>query len=302
MKKGPAMEIAFQKIFSMYFIMISAYFIKKKYRFSVEDINALVFNFFLPITIFYSIVSTPQFQPKEFLLMAGSGIMSIGLACLIAVAVSKMLKLGSDHKNTFLLGASYGNYGFLGLPIAFAFMGAEGALLALFYLMGSYLFLYSAGFYVMTGKMSISGFVKNPLIIATVLAMLCVTVGWRPSPLIFGCLALANQATFPLSMVVVGGGLQLTFYLESGNSISTLWASGIKLLLSPVMACLTGMVLGLSFEQLSILVILSAMPTGVLVTVFAVTYKGSAALSNSIVSLTTLISMGTIPLLFLILK
>jgi len=62
-----------------------------------------------------------------------------------------------------------------------------------------------------------------------------------------------------------------------------------------------GMAFALGAEELIICILLSAMPTAVLVSVFAITYDGDEIFSNSIVSLTTLASIGTIPLISLVL-
>jgi len=63
-----------------------------------------------------------------------------------------------------------------------------------------------------------------------------------------------------------------------------------------------GLALCLEADQLAICILQSAMPAAVLVTVFSVRYKGDAVFRNVIVSLTTLGSIGTIPLIMLFLQ
>jgi predicted permease len=49
------MGTALQNIFAMYCIMMGTYFLKKRSPYPVGVVNNLVFNFFLPVTVFYSI-------------------------------------------------------------------------------------------------------------------------------------------------------------------------------------------------------------------------------------------------------
>jgi predicted permease len=287
--------VALEKIIAMYALMISSYLLQRRFHFSISDLNNLIFSFFLPISIFYSITAMPSFTMLDFLLMASSGFIIIGLASLLsALLASNFFHLDPSTKKTFLLGSSYGNYGFLGLPVAFSLYGTQGAVLALFFLIGSYLFLYTVGLYIMNGEISLEGFFKNPLILTTLLSIACLLLDLRPHPFISSTLSLANQVTFPLSMFVVGGGLQFGFYLKTKNLVLTLLAALIKLILSPILALIIGYIIPLSKNQGSIMILQSAMPTGVLVTVFSLAFSGNVALSNSIVSSTTLFSLFTI--------
>lgn len=296
------MNDAFQNIFSMYFIMIAAYLLKIKKPYPVEVINDLIFYLFLPITVFYSIVNAPQIPLSIFIEMAGTGFSVLLLSAFFAIIISKNLGLTVGSRKTFQLGASYGNYAFIGFPVAYAFLGENGLLLALFYLIGSYLFLYSVGFYIMTGNITLSGFLRNPLVISLVAALLCVFLGMKPPPLILKSMALMNQATFPLSMVVVGGGLQLNFFTKTTTLLPLAAAGVIRLIISPLIAYAVSLFLAFPMDQMGICILLSAMPTGVLVTIFSLKYKGDPAFSNALVSMTTLLSIALIPLLFVLLK
>jgi len=292
------MSDAFQNIFSMYFIMIAAYLLQIKKPYPVEVINDLVFYLFLPVTVFYSIVNATQIPLRIFIKMAGTGFSVPLISALIAIMISKPLGLTGGTRKTFQLGASYGNHAFIGFPVAYAFLGENGLLLALFYLIGTYVYLYAVGFYIMSGHMTLSSFVRNPLVISMSAALLCVLLEFKPPPLILRSMALVNQATFPLSMVVVGGGLQLSFFAKTPTLLPLAAAGIIRLILSPLIAYAAGLFLVLPRGQMEICILLSAMPTGVLVTIFSLKYKGDPAFSNALVSMTTLLSVALIPLLF----
>jgi hypothetical protein len=291
-------------ILAMYMIMIAACGLQRISAYSVEVVNRLVFHFFLPVTIFFSIIQITDIDVPVFAKMALLGFVVLLLTCLVTALVVRIRGLGVRDRaaRTFMLGASYGNHIFLGLPVAFAFFGNKGVVLALFYLIGGYFFLCIIGLYIMAGRITILDFFKNALVIATMAGVAGALLGLRLPPFLHHTLSLMNSATFPLSMVVVGGGLDLTFFRKSENILSTLVASVIKLLISPMIAYGTALLLSMDVHQLGICVLQSAMPTAVLVTIFSMQYRGESVFSNSIVSLTTLVSIGTIPLISIFLQ
>ncbi|MBP2686832.1 MAG: auxin efflux carrier family protein, partial [Deltaproteobacteria bacterium] len=282
--------------------MMASYVLMKKEPFPVEVVNNLVFHFFLPVTTFSAIARLQTLPAGELLLVTASGFVAMCATYLFAILTARLCGLGDRFRKTFLLGASYGNHIFLGVPICYAFLGERGTVPALFFALGGYLFLYGVGIYIMTGRTTPAAIFKNPLILAMVAGILCVALRIPLPSLLSHTFSLMNTATFPLSMVVVGGGLKLRFFIDSTRIVHTLYASGIKLLVSPLIAWGICLVLGMTRDQLEICVLQSAMPTAVLVTIFSVKYDADPVFSNAIVSLTTLTGMATIPALFFLLK
>jgi malate permease and related proteins len=289
---------ALQNVFSMFLIMMASYVLMKKAPYPVEVVNTLVFNFFLPVTTFSSIARLQKFPVGELLLLTAAGFISLYAVYLVAVLIARMSGLGDPFRKTFLLGAAYGNQVFLGVPVCYAFLGEQGTVAGLFFALGGYLFLYGVGTYIMTGRATPAAVFKNPLILAMVAGILCVVLSIPIPSLLSHTFSLMNTATFPLSMMVVGGGLKLRFFIDAGRIGQTLSASGIKLVLSPLLAWGIGLALGLTRDQLEVCILQSAMPTAVLVTIFSVKYEADPVFGNAIVSLTTLACMGTIPILF----
>jgi len=297
-----AMEEALRNVFAMFLIMMASYLLMKRAPFPVKVVNGLVFNFFLPVTTFYAVVGLRKIPTGDLLLLTTYG---FGITCimyLLAVSVARLFGFSGPLRKTFLLGAAYGNHIFLGVPICFAFMGERGTVLALFFALGGYLFLYGVGVYIMTGRITPAELLKNPMILAMGAGMLFVVLALPIPSLLLHTFSLMNSATFPLSMMVVGGGLQLRLFLDSSRVLPLLCASAVKLILSPAIAWGICWMLDMNREQLAICVLQAATPTAVLVTVFSVQYEADPVFSNALVSLTTLACMGVIPVLFFLLK
>jgi predicted permease len=297
-----AMAEALQNVFAMFLIMVASYVFMKKSPYPVAVVNNLVFNFFMPVTIFYSFTRMQKLPAGEMLVMAAAGFTSMYVMYLFAACVARVCGIRDQFRKTFILGAIYGNNGFLGFPICYAFLGERGLVLAMFFTLGGYFFLYGMGTYIMTGRVTLAGLFKDPLILAMGAGCLCVAFDFSVPSLLSHTFSLMNTATFPLSMLVVGGGLKLRFFIDSRKMLYTVCASVIKLAIVPLAAWGGSLALGLTRDQLAICVLQSAMPTAVLVTVFSVKYEADPIFSNAIVSLTTLVCMGTIPVLFLLLK
>jgi len=293
---------ALQNVFSMFLIMMASYVLMKKTPYPVEVVNTLVFHFFLPVTTFSSIARLQKIPAEDLLLLTATGFITLCAVYLFSIVIARMSGLKGPFRKTFLLGASYGNHVFLGVPVCYAFLGDQGTVAAPFFALGGYLFLYGVGTYIMTGRTTPAAVFKNPLILAMVAGILCVALSIPIPSLISHTFSLMNTATFPLSMMVVGGGLKFRFFIDSSRMAQTLSASGIKLILSPLLAWGICLALGLTRDQLAVCVLQSAMPTAVLVTIFSVKYDADPVFSNAIVSLTTLACMGSIPVLFFLLQ
>lgn len=295
------METAVQNILAMYAIMLAAYGLQRIAPFSIKAVNDLVFHFFLPVTVFYSIVKMPSVHPEGFLRVAAASFAILLAIYLSARSVSGLLAMGPGFTRTFLLGSTYGNHAFLGIPVAYAFLGDSGSAWSVFFLVGSYVFLYSTGYFIMTGRATPAGFLKNPLVVSMGAGLSISFLKIDLPDAAMKSLSLVNQGTFPLSMMVVGGGLSLGFFGIGRRLFQSVPAVLIKLLVSPAAAYLISLLFALDKEQTAVCILQAAMPTGVLVTVFSVKYEGDAVFSNALVSLSTLASMASVPLILWIL-
>jgi len=67
---------------------------------------------------------------------------------------------------------------------------------------------------------SFAELLSNPLVISMLAGVLCVLLRVPIPQLVSYTVSMMNKATFPLSMVVVGGGLQLAFLGRSENIVA----------------------------------------------------------------------------------
>jgi len=150
--------------------------------------------------------------------------------------------------------------------------------------------------YTRKGDFSLLGFLKtilkNPLIGACVIGGLINASGFALPLVLTKSFALLSSAALPIGLLSVGVGLELK-YLKSAKKelfVSTF----IKLLFFPMVTYGVGLLLGLSGMSLSIAVIFGAMPTAVSAYILARELGGDVPLVASIITLQTLLCMGTL--------
>lgn len=134
----------------------------------------------------------------------------------------------------------------------------------------------------------------NPLIISTLLAILLVRLGVRVSEPVGDTLNLLGDATVSLGLICVGAALDFS----SMKSAKWPLAAGtlLRLLVMPLVAiamCITLGVRGMSFD---IAMICVAAPVATSAYILARQLGGDATLMANIITLTTLLSLITIPL------
>jgi malonate transporter len=135
--------------------------------------------------------------------------------------------------------------------------------------------------------------VRNPLILATVAGLLSKLAGVRlPDPLIEG-LNLLGRATLATGLLCVGAAVDI-----KGLKVSVpvlLAGAASKLIVAPAVMWLASLVLGLSALPLAVGVICLAAPLTTSAYILARQLGGDAALAANLVSVTTLISLATYP-------
>jgi len=150
--------------------------------------------------------------------------------------------------------------------------------------------------YTRNGKFSLRSFlmtiVKNPLIGACVIGG-AINVSGLPIPIFaLKSFTILSNAALPMGLLSVGVGLELKHLKHAKKELVV--SSVMKLLVFPLLAFGVGQLFGLEGINLSIAVIFGAMPTAVSAYILARELGGDASLMSSIITLQTLMCMGTL--------
>jgi predicted permease len=136
--------------------------------------------------------------------------------------------------------------------------------------------------------------VRNPLIIATIAALVCNQLGVEVPPLLASFLGRLGTASLALGLILIGAGLTLTAVHEHRGLMA--YFVVVKLVAFPVFAWLGTRLLGLEGVPAQVVVLFAALPTASSAYVLAARMGGKAAPVAVIITVQTSLSIVTLPL------
>jgi malonate transporter and related proteins len=134
----------------------------------------------------------------------------------------------------------------------------------------------------------------NPLIISTVLAILLVGFGVRVSAPISDTLNMLGQATVALGLICVGAALDFRSMLTAPAPLAI--GAALRLAVMPAVAAGMSYAIGLSDTSFEVAMVCVAAPVATSAYILSRQLGGDATLMANIITLTTLLSLVTIPL------
>lgn len=285
------------------FIIMAAGFIAAKTKIlgeeSKKQLSSFIINITLPVVILMS--SQMEFTKEKIT----NSFWLLGMAvCMFAISIGIAAilyrKSGSDKEKVLKFSTVFSNSAYMGFPVLYALLGSEGIFYGSVFLLPFNVFLWTYGVLIFkkhTGFKQSLKEILSPSMIAVIVTF--VFLGFKvriPYPVNDG-LNIIGGLTTPLSMIVIGGTLAT---VKFRTLISDKWiyiVSALRLLVLPAMAYGMFFLFSPPEMSLTILVLLVGMPCAAATTIFAQQYGGNTKLASGVVSFSTLLSIGTIPLL-----
>lgn len=133
----------------------------------------------------------------------------------------------------------------------------------------------------------------NPLILATAGGLLFSQMGWALPETVDHTLELLARASLPLGLIAVGAGMKLS---ALDHARGHMWYGvTVKLLALPAIAWIIGKAMGLTGLWFDIALLLAALPHSTVAYLLAVRMGGDGQVTANQITVTTLISMATLP-------
>jgi malate permease and related proteins len=268
-----------------------------------KGISRLLVNFILPALIVQSMQRpfTPELRDFAFE-MLGVSFLSYAAAFPLAWLLVKAIGAKGAERGAHAFGAIFSNCAFMGFPVIEAILGKDAIFAAsvanipfqlLAFSVGPYMLAKTAGGSV---KLGVSSFV-TPAAVASVVGFALFAGGIAlPKPL-GNALGLLGDTTTPLSMVLIGSIVSRMDF-RAIVARPRLYATTLfRLALYPLGLYALLYALGLRGLLLSLPVILAAMPVAANSAILAEAYGGDAETASSLVLVSTLLSLVTIPFL-----
>ncbi|MCQ2508759.1 MAG: AEC family transporter, partial [Dorea sp.] len=222
---------------------------------------------------------------------------------LISVIIPKVLRVEKKQSGTYMVMTIFSNIGFMGYPIVAALYGSGAVLLASLFAIPYNILIYSFGVALMSQDENASlkdylsikkiiniGFVASMITLVIVIFQIHV-------PAVIGTTVqhLGNMAV-PLSMLVIGTSLAKMEMKELFTDFKLIAFSLIRLIVMPLIFVAVIRQFVTNPVILGVCMIELAVPVGSMVALLAKEYDGDAMLAAKSVTLTTVLSVVTIPI------
>jgi predicted permease len=259
-------------------------------HFDEVSISRLVLNVGIPCLVFRSLTSL-DVPPTELARMAGLAAAVMSLVAVAGFAVLKAMKLPA---HTYLGPLVFANSGNIGLPICLFAFGDAGLALGMAYFAVSSTCHVVLGGPLFAGRFSLRPFFRSPLTWAVLITVGVVASGVRVPTWIGRTTTLLGDIAIPLMLLTLGVSLSKMHPQSLGRSIIL---SFVRLALGVSAGLLVTTVLGIEGLTRKVLILQASMPVGVLNYLFAQRYGRSPEQVASLVLVSTLVSVVSIPVL-----
>lgn len=303
----------------------------KRFRDAQSGLNAFVFNFSLPAFIFVAVAGAPISDglPLAFIWLTLGGTAAVYFVVYFAAVVR--WKFSKSRKNMVLPGplgiaSTYGNVGYLGVPIVMSVFGADAALAAaLGQLLHNVLFM--VGYPLLKsfdggqrdrseghGK-AMSGtlwrvfkrsILLSPIMVSVVAGVLVSLLGAQVPEMLTTSIEMFGDAAVPVAMFAVGLTVKPAFdgVFSGGVPIgAVLLSSAVKLLVLPLATLGLALLIGgdLTPIWIAAAVVMAAMPVSSTASIVVFEYDGDVRLVAAVTLVTSLGAILTIPLMITLL-
>lgn len=241
-----------------------------------------------------------DFDKERLYGLAVTAILSLA-SFVIAIAVSKIAvskKTGPDMA-VERMSIVYSNCGFIGIPLIDGILGGEGVFYMTAYLTVFNLFVWSHGIMLMSGK---SESVKktarsliNPSNAAIILGVFLFLTGIKLPEIIREPVGLIGGMNTPAAMLISGINLAQSDFLGGLKNKRTYIVSLSKLIIVPGLTLLLLMAAGADRSISITILTAAACPSGAMGTMFALQYKKNSQYASNLLTITTALSLITIP-------
>ena len=219
----------------------------------------------------------------------------------VLILLAKVVFRDSDENRRRVLRSAvvFSNAGYMAIPLQQAILGDVGVFYCAAYIIVFNLFLWTYGLAEMSGesRLSVKKILLNPGIIGVVVGLTLFVFSVPVPTLIADGVGHLASLNTPVPMLIVG------YYLAQTNLLSALkdgrgWLCiALRLVAAPLLALGALLLCGVRGDLLTACMICIATPVATSCTMFATRFDRNPRLSVNLVSLSTLLSVATLPLM-----
>ncbi|OXM82848.1 AEC family transporter [Paenibacillus rigui] len=268
-----------------------------------------LYLYFLSPAIIFETLTTAQLSFDEVYKTFVFSLLNLVVLWAAANGLGRLLRLPATETAGLTLVSTFTNSVNYGLPLVLLAFGKLGLDKASVYVIAQMVIVNTVGVYFAArSQFSIRGAVKSvfslPAIYAALTAMLLRALDMHFPAGVEKGIAMISQAYSPVVLAILGAQMASVKKSDFDRSIQTAFWSGmsVRLLLSPLLACLVLYVLQVQGTLFSVLLILASMPAAVNAGILAERFNASPHMVTKCILWTTLASFIVLPVLIAIVK
>ena len=266
-----------------------------------QDLVNLLLTVFMPASLFAAFPATYDDETSHlfFAGLAGGTIVMFALIFLSRLIFSKGLYKGEirfESQFAFI----FNNATFLGYPIIASTFGEHGLVPYCGFIIAFNIALFSYGVYLFERKLTpklFLGIVKNPNILAVVFGMLFFLSGIKLPSFVSEAVQFTGNATTALSIICIGFMLSRADFRQLMKRWRLILTATIQLVVGPLVTYFLLSILRFPNEVIAICTIIQALPTATSLGLFAAKYGGNDIESSELVTISTVLSMVSMPIM-----
>lgn len=227
------------------------------------------------------------------------------IAYILGLLLSRLPMFPKNDRRLYCFMTTFGNTGFIGLPVIGALFGSEAVFYATVFNLPFNFLVFTIGIVLVSSEANFKNVNPrkffNGCLVASVLAIVFYITNISVPDVVVSCLDTFGAATVPLAMIITGASLSKEKPRDVFAKVDLYLVSLVKVLIVPAVSFV---ILSLVLDNQTLVgvgVVLMAMPVASNATLLCVQYGGNDRLASRGVFLSTILSVITIPLFVIIL-
>ncbi len=297
------LTVAYNVISPIAIVVVLSALAGRYIKLDLRTISNLIMYLFSPMLVLNSMANS-AIQPEEFIRIMGLVLVLTAVMSALGFGISRLMGFDRGLESVFLLTIVLMNAGNYGVPLnEFAF-GTPGMDRALIYYVTSAVLANTYGVYLASrGKSSVRESVLNvfklPMVYFLVIGLALNFTGTAmPLPLERAS-RLLGDAAVPGMLVLLG--LQLGRASLHGRLKPIMLASGMRLVVAPLVALGLALLFGMEGLTRSVVIVESAMPTAVMSGALAIQFDADDGFVVGVILFSTALSVVTLSILLALL-
>lgn len=298
------LQILLDDILPIFIVIGFGFLFVRRTQTDMRAASRLTFFVLSPCLVFTSLIES-DVAGSEIVQIAAFTISITLIIGLIAFSATRIFRFDPRRTAAFLLATMFVNAGNYGLGVNRLAFGAIAESRAVIYFVTSSIMVYTIGVTIARGgqggwRAMLTELLHLPHIYALIAALIIRSINIQVPPPILHGLELPAAAAIPMMLLLLGGQLATL-------SVGEYWrpafaASGISLIIAPIVAIGLAALFGLSGATRQATILEASMPAAVIITIIATEYDAEPKLVTATVIVSTLLSPITLTLLIAMLK